>query len=151
MSKMFQCLSVMATMSVVVVGSSQPTKAGNLTARGGKSDWPVSEPGCWGLNNPTIENYCSQGKYWYMPLASVGAGRFWVTVTAQAANNSSNVQCITVGSNRDGTTYYQSGWFPLPQFGPARDINLDTIVPSGGSAGASCYVLPGGKVHMLNW
>lgn len=151
MSKIFQCLSVMAIIGAVVVGSVQPTNAGNLPARGGKSDYPVSEPNCWGLNGPTIQNNCSQGKYWYMPLANVGAGWFWTTVTAQAASYSSNVACISTGASRDGTIVYQSGWIWLSQFGAARDINLYTFVPSGGTADASCYVLPGGKLHTLNW
>jgi len=142
---------MMAIIGTVVVGSSEPTKAGNLPARAGKNDWPVSEPYCWGYNGPTIQNNCSQGKYWYMPLVNVGAGWFWITVTAQGASYSNNVQCISTGASSDGTIVYQSGWFALSQFGAARDINLSTFVPSGGTADASCYVLPGGKLHTLNW
>jgi len=151
MSKMSQYLSVMAIIGAVVVGSSEPTKASNLPARVGKSDWPVGEPGCWGPWGPMVQNNCSQGKYWYMPLVSVGAGWFRVTVTAQAASINNNVQCTSTGANRDGTIAFQSGWFALPQFGVASDINLDTWVPSGGTADVSCYVLPGGKLHTLNW
>jgi hypothetical protein len=150
MSKMLQCLSVIAVVGVLVVGS-QPTRAGNIGARGGKSDFPVSEPGCWGVNASTVQNNCPDQKFWYVPLPNVGAGWFWVSVTAQAANNSSNVQCISTGANRDGTIASSSGWFPLPQFGPARDINLNTFVPSGGSGEIDCAVLPGGKVHTVSW
>lgn len=151
MSKMLQCVSAMAVVCGVVVGSSQPTSAGNIAARGGKSDFPVSEPGCWGVNGPTIQNNCGDAKFWYIPLPNVAAGRFWVSVTAQAASNISNVQCVSTGSNRDGTLFWSSGWMALPQFGPARDINLDTAVPTGGSGEVDCLAGPGGKVHTVSW
>jgi hypothetical protein len=147
MSKMFHVLSVMAMIGVG--GLSHPTNAGNLPARGGKSD--LSEPGCWGLNGPSIQNNCNQGKLWYMPLTSIGAGTFTVTVTAQAASNSSNVQCVSTGANREATSFSQSVWIPLPQFGAARDINLVTTVPWGGTGMVDCYVLPGGRLHTLSW
>ena len=151
MSKMFQILSMMAISAGVVAESPQPVDAGNLPARGGKTDYPTSEPGCWGVSGPTIQNNCTQGKYWYMPLGGVGAGRFWVTVTAQAASISNNVQCISTGSNREGTSFTQSAWVPLSQFGAASNINLDTTVPSGGSGMVDCYALSGGKLHTLSW
>jgi hypothetical protein len=151
MSKMFQCIFVAAIISGVVVGASQPTIAGNFPARSGKSDYPASEPNCWAPNGPTIQNICPQGKYWYVPLVNAGVGRFWLTVTAEAANNSSNVQCISTGANRDGTGFIQSGWFSLSQFGVAANINLDTTIPSGGTGEADCYALPGGKLHTVSW
>ena len=147
MSKMFQCLSVMAA---IAIGFSQTAEAGNLAARGGKSDFPVSEPACWGVNGATIWNKCSEGKYWYIALPNLW-GSFWIAVTAQAANNSSNVQCISTGSARDGTFHLQSGWFPLPQFGVSADINLLTTIPSGGTGMVDCYALQGGKVHTVSW
>jgi hypothetical protein len=141
----------MAIIGAVVAGSVQPTNASNLPARAGKNDWPVSEPTCWGLNGPTIQNNCSQGKYWYMPLVSVGAGWVGITVTAQGANSSSNVECRSMGSNREGTSFFFSGWFALPQFGVARDLYFNTFVPSGGTAMIDCHVLPGGMIHTVNW
>jgi hypothetical protein len=149
MSKMFQILSMMAIIGVA--GSSHPANAGNLPARGGKSDYPVSEPGCWKPYAGTVQNICSQEKAWWMPLISVGAGSFLVKVTAQAAGSSSNVRCISTGANQEGTSFTSSGWISLPQFGPASNIYLYTTIPFAGSGMVDCYVLPGGKLHTLNW
>jgi hypothetical protein len=151
MSKVFSCLFMIAVIGVAVIGSPPSTEASNLPARGGKSDFPISEPGCWGVSSGTVQNVCSQAKFWWMPLINVGAGSFWVTVTAEAANNNSNVQCSSTGCNHDGTSCTSSGSFPLPQFGLPRDINLSTSVPSGGTGMVDCQVNPGGKIHTLNW
>jgi hypothetical protein len=151
MSKMSQYLSVMVIIGAVVVGSSEPTKAGNLPARGGKTDYPISEPGCWGLYGPTIQNNCSTEKFWYMPLVNVGAGSFWVIVTAEAASSSSGIRCISTGANATATSFWSSSWITLSQFGTATNLFLATTVPSGGSGMVDCSVLPGGKLHTLNW
>jgi hypothetical protein len=150
MNKLVRCLSVIAVSALAVLGSPQPTMAGgNLPARGGKSD--ISNPGCWGVFGPTVMNGCSHNASWYMPLANVGAGRFWVTVTAQGASTSSNVVCFSTGANRNGTIFAFSPTRALPQFGPAMDIFLDTSVPSGGSGMVDCTVLPGGRLHTVSW
>ncbi len=150
-SKMFPCLSVMAAIGVTVLGPAQSTEAGNLPARGGKSDFPISEPQCWSPNGGSVQNVCSTPKFWWMPLINVPAGWFWVSVTAQAANNTANVQCGTSGFNRDGTLYSSSGWLALPQFGVARDINMWTGIPAGGSGDVDCFVGPGGILRTLSW
>lgn len=151
MSNMFQCLSVIAVMSAAAMGASQTAEAGSLPARGGKSDWPSSEPHCWGLNSGTIQNICPSTKYWYMPLASPYDGWFWTTVTAQAAGSGNNVECHMTGVDRSGAVFWASGWFPLPQFGPARDINLQSYVPPGGAGMVDCRAAPGGQIHTLKW
>jgi hypothetical protein len=149
MSKMSRVLSAIALIGVA--GLSHPADAGNLPARAGKSDYPVSEPGCWAPYAGTVRNQCSVEKYWWMPLVSVGAGSFWVTVTAQAASSSSNVRCVSTGANREGTAFYSSGLVSVSQFGAASNIYLSTTVPPGGSGMVDCYVLPGGKLHTLSW
>lgn len=141
----------MTAIGIAGVGSLQSAEAGNLPARGGKTDYPSSEPGCWAPNGPTVRNACNQTKYWYMPLISVPAGTFWVTVTASGADVNSNVECASSGYYRNGTLYSFSGWLPLPQFGVATDINLPTSVPPGGSGMVDCRVQPGGKIHTLSW
>jgi len=149
MSKRFQCLSMMAIIGIVTGGLSPATSAGNLPARGGKTDYPVSEPQCWGLRGGTIQNICNQAKSWYMPMVNVGAGRFWVIVTAET--NTLGLQCISTGANHEGTSWTSSGLSMVPPVGSAIDIWLDTTVPSGGSAMVDCYVPPGGKLHTLSW
>lgn len=74
-----------------------------------------------------------------------------VYVTAQGANNSSNVTCGATGWDKYGNWYYGSGWKNLSQFGSPVDIAMSLYVPGGGTADVNCLVYPGGKVITVNW
>jgi hypothetical protein len=149
--KISQSLFMTAVVGIATIGSPLSTEAGNLPGRAGKSDYPTSEPNCWQPNGATVTNGCTSPKYLWFPLVSVNAGGVWPTVTAQGANNNNNVLCAASGYHGDGTFMMFSGWINLPQFGPAREINLYTGVPSGGVGVVDCLVYPGGKIHTLRW
>lgn len=150
MSKIFQCLSMMAAVGLALVGSPQSSEARTFPARGGSSSWH-SDAGCWSPYGPTMTNTCNSEKFWYIPLLVDGSNGGWVNVTATGYSNESNVRCNAQGYYKEGTYFFSSGWYNLPTYGVATDIRLPVYLPSGGGAMIDCGVGLGGKVHMVNW
>jgi hypothetical protein len=149
-SKVSQALFTMAVAGLATVASSPSTQAGNLPARFGISDFP-RELNCWQPFGATVTNICSATKVWSLPLINVGAGWFWVTMTAEGASSSNNVECRTVGATATGSLVHIGGSVALSQFGSAQNLSLATFVPTGGSGMVDCWVNPGGKLHTLSW
>jgi hypothetical protein len=147
-SKLSRSLFLVAAMVTGLVASPQLSEAHSLPARAGSSAY-FSDAVCWSPYGPAMTNTCASARYWYIPLFD--AGNQWVTITAQGANNNSNVSCGATGWDKNGNYYYGSGWSNLSVFGPATDIVLSLYVPSWGTGEVDCLVYPGGKVITANW
>lgn len=149
MSKQVAMLSIAIALAAGGAAHPNVSEAGTMPARAGKSDFPP-EAFCWGVFGPTVANGCPTPKWWYMPLPPANAGSFWVWVTAQGASNANNVECFTTGGYRDGTIYVSEP-YALPQFGPARDLQMPIWIPSGGTGMIDCRVNPEGRIHTVSW
>lgn len=152
LSKMSRSLLPMVVMAAGLLGS-QPASARLLPARAGSSAF-FSDGGCWSPYGPAMTNTCSTARWWYVPLMDASSGLFGpatVYVTAQGANNSSNVTCGATGWDKSGNWYSGSGWKNLSQFGSPVDIAMSFYVPGGGTGDVNCLVYPGGKVITVNW
>jgi len=140
-------------------GSPLSSEARTITARSGSSAF-FSQADFWSPNGPTVTNSSSSAAFWHIPLVTDGSvsGWYYLTVTAQGASVASDVRCNAMSSNSGGTSFVFGGQSAgnaapggLPFFGPPADIFLNVWAPSGGSIMIDCLVLPGGRVHTVNY
>jgi hypothetical protein len=152
MSKALQFLSVMAAVGLALAGSPLSSEARTISARSGSSAF-FSQASCWAPNGPTMINSSCGPTFWHIPLVTDGSynGWYWPTVTAQGGSAASDVRCQAMSSDKGGGSFWFGGFSALPYYGPAADISLAVWAPSGGSIMLDCLVLPGGRVHTVNW
>lgn len=141
--------SILSVAAMLAIGAAAlPASARHASATSG-SALPVSDAGCFSEFYGALTNTCGSDKILRFSPQIDGTGWKNVTVWAQGAGPSNNVQCQAISINVSVTSYFGSPTVALPQFGSTQALTFGTWLPEGFVLFANCFVMNGGRVNAI--